>query len=67
MNRFKKEIKKKGIKLESDYLYLPYNDGRLTVEAVDVNTETATVKIYYTSIVMRYVMRYDGALIIDSL
>ena len=67
MNRFKKEIRKKGIKLESDYPWLPYDNSTMTVGAVNVNTETATVKIYYTSIIMRYVMRNDGALVIDSL
>lgn len=68
MNRFKKEIKKQGIKLESDYPWLPYDNGNVTVDAVRVNTEKATIIVYYnTSIVMRYVMRNDGALIIDSL
>lgn len=67
MNRFKKEIRKKGIKLESDYPWLPYDNGNVTVDAVSVNTEKVTIIVYYTSIVMRYVMRNDGALIIDSL
>lgn len=50
MNRFKKELRKKGIKLECDYPYLPFEEGGLTIDTVRVNTETATVSIFSVSI-----------------
>ena len=43
MNRFKKELRKAGWKLESDYPYLPY-DG---VETVVAKAETATLSVYH--------------------
>ena len=43
MNRLKKEIRKKGVKLECDYPFMPY-DG---LEAVKVDTEKATVGWYH--------------------
>lgn len=51
MNRLKKELRRRGIKLESDYLCLPFyvkgksflDPGYICVEAVVVHSETATV------------------------
>ena len=43
MNRLKKEIRKKGIKLESDYPFMPYNG----IEAVKVDSENATISTYH--------------------
>ena len=43
MNRLKKEIRKKGIMLECDYPYLPFNG----IEAVKVNSEQATLSTYH--------------------
>lgn len=45
MNRLKREIKKKGIMLESDYPYLPFNG----IEAVKVDSERVTLSIYHVS------------------
>lgn len=45
MNRFKKEIRRHGWKLESDFEYLPY-DG---VETVVADAETATISTYHVS------------------
>lgn len=45
MNRFKKEIRKHGAKLENDYEYLPC-DG---IETVVANAENATLSIYHVS------------------
>lgn len=42
MNRFKKELRKRGVKLECDYEYLPF-DG---LETIVVNAEKATVSTY---------------------
>lgn len=46
MNRFKKELQKRGYKLESDYEYLPCRG----VEAVRVDSENAQA-ITYTNLV----------------
>ena len=45
MNRFKKEIMKRGAKLESDYEYLPCNG----IETVVANAEKATLSTYHVS------------------
>ena len=45
MNRLKKEIRRKGVKLEQDYPFLPFNG----VEAVKVDAEAATVSVYHVS------------------
>ena len=50
MNRFKKELRKKGIKLEADYPCLPFyikgrscfEPGFIYIDAVIVNSEKAT-------------------------
>lgn len=43
MNRFKKYIKEKGVKLECDYPMIPFNG----LEAVNVHPENACVCEYY--------------------
>lgn len=43
MNRLKKEIRKKGIKLESDYPFMPYEG----LEAVKVDSEKVTISWYH--------------------
>lgn len=43
MNRFKKEIRRRGIKLECDYEFLPYN----SIETVEANAEDATIRTYH--------------------
>lgn len=45
MNRLKKEIRRKGIKLESDYPFMPFNG----LETVIVNSEKATISEYHVS------------------
>lgn len=45
MNAFKRYVKRKGIKLESDYPYMPYGE----LDSVWINSEKATVThAYYT-------------------
>ena len=51
MNRFKKELRKQGVKLENDYPWLPFDMGSVTLETVSVNSELCTVTKYFTSIV----------------
>lgn len=43
MNRFKKEIRRRGVMLESDFDYLPY-DG---IETVVVTAEQASYSVYH--------------------
>lgn len=46
MTAFKRFVKAKGIKLEADYPYLPYDLSGPTIEGVKVDQETATVYVY---------------------
>lgn len=46
MNRFKKELRKHGVKLECDFDYLPC-DG---IETVVVDAEKATVSLYHNCV-----------------
>ena len=57
MNRFKKYVQSKGIKLEHDYPYLPFDLGSQSIEAVIVNAETATVREVLLSLIG--VIRFD--------
>lgn len=45
MNRLKKEIRKKGVKLESDFPFLPFNG----IETINVDSENATISEYHVS------------------
>lgn len=40
MNRFKKELRKRGIKLECDYPYLPFEEKSIMIEGITVGNET---------------------------
>lgn len=54
MNRIKKELRRKGIKLEVDYPTIPYyikgkscfERGYILLDGIYVNSEEATVKRY---------------------
>ena len=70
MNRLKKELKKKGIKLECDYKWLPYytkgdfgKPGNICVEGVSVVSNTATVYIFYNVIVEKLTMNRSSELV----
>lgn len=52
MNRFKKELRKKGIKLECDYPWLPYEGKYVTLDSILVNSEMCMVTHIYTSIIV---------------
>lgn len=70
MNRVKRELRKKGIRLESDYPYLPYfikgnsifEPGYIFIDGVSVNSETATVKVYLNTITQIIKLQRDGSL-----
>lgn len=68
MNRVKKEIRKRGFKLENDYPFLPYyikgsspfEPGNICLEGVTVNSERATFTQYFNVICLSYTMHRDG-------
>lgn len=48
MNRFKKYVRNKGIKLENDYPWLPYETKHnITLEGIFVSSSTATLIYFY--------------------
>ena len=48
MNRFKKELKKRGYKTEEDYDYLPYETAPgVFIEAICIDASRARYTIYY--------------------
>lgn len=57
MNRFKKELRKRGVRLENDYEYLPMNG----LECVIVDAEHAMVKRWWNQIGWVY-HRYDRSM-----
>ena len=67
MNRLKKELRKKGFRLESDYPVLPYlaREGQynsLYIDGVYVNSELAIITIYYNVDVCSEKLNRDGSL-----
>lgn len=59
MNRLKKEIMKKGIKLEHQYDFMPYNG----LETVVVDSEKAIVKEYHNCFGWSYgIMNRNGSI-----
>ena len=63
MNRFKEELRKKGVKLECDYPHMPFELIGHTLETIIVNSEMCTVTSITTSIIL--VDFYDRNLQID--
>ena len=65
MNRFKKYVRTKGIKLECDYPWLPYDYQNIAVEGVSVDSENAVV-IQYLNVGTSYAyFKQDGAINYD--
>ena len=70
MNRLKKEIRKKGIKLSCDYPCLPYyikgrscfEPGHIFIEDVFVNSERATITQFYNVMDIVYQVNRDGSI-----
>jgi hypothetical protein len=50
MNRFKKELQKRGYLLENDYPWLPFNE----TQAIKVDSESATYSVVKTSVVVTF-------------
>ena len=57
MNRFKKYVREKGIKLEQDYPFLPFDLGSQSIESVIVDAEHAKVREVFSSLIG--VVRFD--------
>jgi hypothetical protein len=60
MNRLKKEIRKKGIMLENDYLFLPCEKGGAILEGVNVDSNNCIITFFYTSIIVHAKLNRSG-------
>lgn len=68
MNRFKKELRKKGIKLACDFEFLPFevsHSNNIYIDDVIVNTENASITIVYNTLVDTVILKRDGSLWLD--
>ena len=66
MNRFKKEIRKRGFKLESDLPCLPYElkgHNYIVLESIFVNSERATIVEFYNVDDLHYQMLRSGEIV----
>ena len=71
MNRFKRELRRKGVKLKDDYMCLPFalsgnnpfSPGYISVEDVFVDSKRATVTIFYNVIDETIRMDRNGKLV----
>lgn len=60
MNRFKKELIKRGFKLEHQYDWLPYEVSKnIYIEATVVDSEKATLTNFYNVIVNKVAFNRD--------
>ena len=63
MNRLKKYIREKGIKLECDYPWLPYEVSyNIFIEGIYINSEKATIITYYNVIMNQQQLNRDGSI-----
>ena len=62
MNRFKRELRLRGVKIENDYECLPCPCGSVSVEAVMVSAEYATVTHVFNVMTVTQKMNRDGTL-----
>ena len=70
MNRVKKELRKRGVKLESDYPWMPYfikgnsifDRGYIFIDGVSVDSEKAKVRICYNTIHEVLTLKRNGKL-----
>ena len=68
MNRFKKELRKKGIKLACDFDFLPFevsHSSHIYIDDIVVNTERASVTTIYNTLVDTIILKRDGSLMLD--
>lgn len=63
MNRLKKYIRQKGIKLECDYPWLPYYvTNNIFIEDIYVNSEKAIITTFYNVIDNVQQVNRDGSI-----
>ena len=68
MNRVKREIRKRGIKLSMDYPWLPYyikgkscfETGNIFVDDVYFDSTKATAVVVYNTIIISYTLTRSG-------
>lgn len=61
MNRFKKEIRKIGYKLENEYPFMPYQSNMPTIDSVSVDSENSIININFVTGTVS--IKFDRALI----
>ena len=63
MNKLKKYLRTKGVKLENDYPWLPYEvANNIFIEGVYINSEKATITTYYNVIMNQQQLNRDGSI-----
>ena len=63
MNRLKRYLRTKGVKLENDYTWLPYEVAyNIFIEGVYINSEKATITTYYNVIMNQQQLNRDGSI-----
>lgn len=63
MNRLKKELRNKGVMLESDYPFIPYRENGTELLGIEVDSENCIVTEFYTSIIIRMQLRDNGKIV----
>ena len=63
MNRLKKELRKKGVMLASDYPFLPCLKHGTVLLDVTIDSENCIVTEFYTSIIIRMQLRDNGKIL----
>lgn len=68
MNRLKRELRKKGIKLACDFEFLPFevsHSNNIYIDDVIVNTENASITIVYNTLIDTVILKRDGSFAFD--
>ena len=64
MNRFKKELMRKGIKLEHQFDCMPYEvRSGIIIDSIIVDSENAIIHMYYNVIDLHYHMERNGSIV----
>lgn len=65
MNRLKKELRYKGVMLESDYPFIPYPENGTKLLGIKVDSENCIVTKFYASIIIRMQLRDNGKIVMS--
>ena len=68
MNRLKKELQRKGVKLACNFDYLPFkvsHSNNIYIDDVIVNSENASVTIIYNTLIDTIILKRDGSFAFD--